>query len=55
MENHATARLLAGKSMPGLFLIHQYFPIGRAIDEIVMIAECSRPEEWNGLIQYIPL
>jgi hypothetical protein len=55
MEMHATARLLAGKTMPGLFLIDQHFPIGRAIDEIAMIAQCSRDDEWNGLIQRLPL
>ncbi|HLA95297.1 MAG TPA: DUF5615 family PIN-like protein [Pyrinomonadaceae bacterium] len=55
METHALARLNAGKPMPGLLLIHQHFPIGPAIDEIVLIAECSRDDEWNGLIRYLPL
>ena len=55
MATHATARVLAGKPMSGLFLIRQYFPIGRAIDEIVMIAVCSRDDEWNGAIEYLPL
>jgi predicted nuclease of predicted toxin-antitoxin system len=55
METHALARLKAGKPMPGLLLIHQRFPIGLAIDEIVLIAECSRDDEWNGLIRYLPL
>lgn len=49
------ARLDAGKSMPGLLLIHQHFPIGPAIEEIVMIAECSRDDEWINLIRYLPL
>ena len=55
MEEHANARLLANQPMPGLFLIHQHFAIGRAIDEIVLIAECSQPEEWKGRIEYLPL
>jgi hypothetical protein len=41
--------------MPGLLLIHQHFPIGLAIDEVVLIAECSRDDEWNGIIRYLPL
>ncbi len=31
------------------------YPIGRAIDEIVLIGEASTAEEWLGLITYLPL
>ncbi|MEQ1607062.1 MAG: DUF5615 family PIN-like protein [Pyrinomonadaceae bacterium] len=55
METFAKARLNAGKPMAGLLLIRQSFPIGAAIDEIVFIAECSRDDEWNGAIRYLPL
>jgi len=55
METQAAARLLAGKPMPSLFLIDQYLPIGRAIDEIVLIAACSRDDEWNGAIEHLPI
>lgn len=55
MDLHARARVFAGQPMPGLFLIHQDFAIGRAIDEIVTLAECSREGEWDGMIQYLPL
>ena len=55
MGRFAKVRLLAGKPMPGVFEISQNLPIGRAIEEIVIIAECSRADEWNGLIKYLPL
>jgi hypothetical protein len=55
METHAKARLLAGKTMPGLFLIDQYFPIGSAIEQIVTIAQCSDTSEWNEQIVRLPL
>ena len=55
METHAIARLITNKPMPGLFLIHQQLAIGLAIDEIVMIAECSFDDEWDGRIEYLPL
>ncbi len=55
MGTHARSRLLAGKPMRGLFLIRQAFPIGRAIEEIVAIAECSRDDEWEQLIVHLPL
>lgn len=41
--------------MPGLFLINQNYPIGPAIEEIVIVAECSRGDEWNGLVRWLPL
>ena len=55
MRAHALARLTAEKPMAGVFEISQDLPIGRAVDEIVMIAECSRDDEWNGMIQFLPL
>ena len=55
IRTHATSRLLSDKPMSGLFLIRQNFPIGRAVDEIVMIAVCSRDDEWHGAIEYLPL
>ena len=55
MRGFATARLLAGKPMPGVFVIPQGLPIGRAIEEIVFVAECSSEEEWTNMIQYLPL
>ena len=55
MRDFATARLLAGKPMPGVLVIPQDLPIGRAIEEIVFVAECSRDDEWIDMIQYLPL
>ena len=55
METHARARLLARKPMPGLFLIDQNVQIGHAIEEILIIAVCSREDEWNGAIEHLPL
>lgn len=55
MEGHAIERLRAGKTMPGLFLIHQDFPIGLAIDEIALIALCSKEAEWRNIIRFLPL
>ena len=55
MRRHANARVAAGLPMPGVLEISQNYPIGAAINEIVMIAECSPPEEWNNLVQRLPL
>ena len=55
MRKHAVERLSANKPMAGVFEIRQDLPIGRAVDEIVMLAECSRDDEWAGLIMFLPL
>ena len=55
MEFHARARIQSGKTMPGLFLIRQSFPIGPSIEEIITLAECSHPNEWQNRIEYLPL
>ena len=46
----AERRLTAGSPMNGLILVRQDYPIGRALDEIVLIGEASTAEEWRGLI-----
>jgi len=55
MRRHALARVDAGKPMPGVFEISQSLPIGQAIDAVVFIVECGRDDEWNGLIENLPL
>ena len=35
--------------MPGVMIIREQVPIGKAIEGIILIAECGHPEEWNAL------
>lgn len=55
MTLHARARVAAGLPMPGLLLIPQIFPIGRAIDDLIIIIGCSPPSEWKHTVQFLPL
>ncbi len=55
MTAFATARQQANQPMAGLILIAQAYPIGQAIDDLVMIAEVSTAEEWQGKIVFLPL
>jgi hypothetical protein len=41
MPLHAYRRLDSGEKMAGIFIIHNRFPVGRAIDEILLLIECS--------------
>jgi hypothetical protein len=55
MSGHVYARVKEGLPMPGVFQIGQQIPIGQAIDEILLIAECSLPGEWEGQVRRLPL
>jgi len=41
--------------MPGVFEVSRSVPIGVAIEDILLIAECSLQGEWEGQILYLPL
>lgn len=55
MITFAYQRTEAGLEMPGLFEISRRVPIGLAIDEILLIAECSLEGEWEGPVRFLPL
>jgi hypothetical protein len=55
MTRYAYDRVREGKPMPGVFEVGRYVPIGVAIDEIVLLAECSLDQEWEGQLRYLPL
>ena len=41
--------------MPGVFEVSLKVPIGIAIDEIILLIECSTAGEWEGQVNYLPL
>jgi hypothetical protein len=55
MTRYAYDRVREGKPMPGVFEVGRQVPIGVAIGEIVLLAECSSDQEWEGQVRYLPL
>ncbi|MGE0376648.1 MAG: DUF5615 family PIN-like protein [Planctomycetaceae bacterium] len=55
MTKHATDRLRQGHSFPGLLLIPSTTTTAVAIDELVMLCQCSDQLEWENLIAFLPL
>jgi len=55
LRNHAYARVAAGLKMPGVFEVPNTLSIGRAIDDLLLIVECSLEGEWQGQVRYLPL
>jgi hypothetical protein len=41
--------------MPGVFEVSRAVPIGTAIDDLLLLAELSLPNEWEGRVIYLPL
>jgi hypothetical protein len=55
MTKYAYERIRTGKPMPGVFEVGQTVPVAVAIDEILLIAECSLEGEWEGQVRHLPL
>lgn len=51
----AYERVKAGLPMPGVFEVGRKVSIQTAIQDLLLLAECSIPGEWEGQIQYLPL
>ena len=55
MTKFAYDRIQAGLSMPGVFEVSRRVPVGLAIEEIILLAECSLDGEWKGQVRFLPL
>jgi len=55
ITKHAYDRVIASQPMPGVFEVAPSVPLAQAIEDLLLIAECSRPGEWEGQVRYLPL
>ena len=55
VTKYAYERVRAGQSMPGVFEASRDVPIGRAIEDILLLADYSLDGEWEGQVRYLPL
>ncbi|HEX2622804.1 MAG TPA: DUF5615 family PIN-like protein [Phototrophicaceae bacterium] len=55
MVDFAYQRVAAGKPMPGLFEVKRELAPGLVIEEIILLIECSLPDEWENKVHYLPL
>jgi len=51
----AYERIAAGETVAGVIVVDNQMSIGQAIDEILIIADCSRDDELEGQVWYVPL
>ena len=43
------------KPMAGVIVLGRNLRVPEAIEELLLIAECSEPEDWAGVVAYLPL
>lgn len=55
MPDFAYDRLVKGESMIGLFIVNDRMPIRQAIDELLLIIDCTQQAEWKEIVLYLPL
>ena len=51
----AYERVAHGLAMPGVFEVSLKVPISDAIEDILLLAECSLEGEWEGQVNHLPL
>jgi hypothetical protein len=55
MPAFAFARVEADQPMSGVFLVSDSMPVGQAIEEIALAAQCLSPDECANRVSYFPL
>ncbi len=55
ITRHAQGRIEARLPMPGVFEVSRSIPIGRVIEDLVLIVDLSLEGEWENQIRYLPL
>ena len=51
----AYERVSHGEPMSGVIAISAQCPIGRAVDELLLLLECTSDDEWAGRMFFVPL
>jgi hypothetical protein len=55
LRQFAYERVARGEPMPGVFEAPLSLPVRQAIDDILLIAQCSEAAEWDGQVRFLPL
>jgi len=55
MTAAAYSRIERGQPMPGLIIIPQWLSIGAVVEDLLLAAECSLPDDWANQVRFLPL
>jgi hypothetical protein len=51
----AYERVREGRPMPGVFEVSRDIPIGRVIEDLLLLVEYGLEGEWEGQVRYLPI
>jgi hypothetical protein len=54
MTKHAYERVERGEPVVGVFVFKDRVPVGEAVEEILLINECSEQVEWRDRVVFFP-
>ncbi|MBC8449542.1 MAG: DUF5615 family PIN-like protein [Chloroflexi bacterium] len=55
MPIHLRDHLLAGRHVPGIFILHNKMSLGETVDELALIWLATEPDEYTDLISFLPV
>jgi hypothetical protein len=55
MPYYAAARIARGESVAGIIVVSRRLPVIQVIDNLEIIVSCSETDEWENVIDYLPL
>jgi hypothetical protein len=55
MPANAYTRIRAGAPVAGLLMVKQSDPMGKIIDDLLLIWSASEAEEWQNVVGFLPL
>lgn len=55
MTKYANERVIRGEPLPGVLAMARSIVIATAIEDIVLIVQCTELEEWRDRVSFLPL
>jgi hypothetical protein len=55
MPTNAYTRIRAGAPVAGLLMVKQSDPVGKIIDDLLLIWSTSEAAEWQNVVSFLPL
>lgn len=55
VTKYAYERLQADEPMAGVIVIPEDLAIGKAIEDLILMIECCKAEEFDGQVRYLPI
>lgn len=55
MARDAYRRIDEGSKVAGVLMLRRRLSVREAIEQVLLVVQCSRHEEWAGQVSYLPL